>query len=198
MASLSFIMDVNDDHPSDTRPPLNNKRDKGANNLTRAGQLHDAPSNPQADPSNVSSPRLATTDAQDINQAAPVGQTRRRGTPSRGQKSVAATAQAGKGARTGGVIAVSSSSSSPPSLSAPTTRQSTRRTKTTSNDPMDRSRYGPAPSSFSMGRNLQRPMPVHPAAAQFTPKITPKTGRVSKAKKGLPVHVCEICNPPKV
>jgi hypothetical protein len=29
-------------------------------------------------------------------------------------------------------------------------------------------------------------------------KLTPITGRVSKAKKGIPVHECDICQPPKV
>ncbi|KAI0184311.1 hypothetical protein EV127DRAFT_239456 [Xylaria flabelliformis] len=29
------------------------------------------------------------------------------------------------------------------------------------------------------------------------PKLTPITGRVSRAKKGVPVHICDICKPPK-
>lgn len=29
-------------------------------------------------------------------------------------------------------------------------------------------------------------------------RLTPITGRVSRAKKGVPVHTCEMCNPPKV
>lgn len=29
-------------------------------------------------------------------------------------------------------------------------------------------------------------------------KLTPITKRISKAKKGVPVHVCESCDPPKV
>lgn len=29
-------------------------------------------------------------------------------------------------------------------------------------------------------------------------KLTPITGRVSRAKKGVPVHVCDVCRPPKV
>lgn len=29
-------------------------------------------------------------------------------------------------------------------------------------------------------------------------RLTPVTGRVSRAKKGQPVHVCEICDPPRV
>lgn len=29
-------------------------------------------------------------------------------------------------------------------------------------------------------------------------RLTPITGRVSRAKKGVPVHTCDMCNPPKV
>jgi hypothetical protein len=29
-------------------------------------------------------------------------------------------------------------------------------------------------------------------------KLTPITGRVSRAKKGIPVYTCDICKPPKV
>ncbi|KAI1130868.1 hypothetical protein F5Y10DRAFT_103811 [Nemania abortiva] len=29
------------------------------------------------------------------------------------------------------------------------------------------------------------------------PKLTPITGRVSRAKNGIPLHVCELCRPPK-
>lgn len=29
-------------------------------------------------------------------------------------------------------------------------------------------------------------------------RLTPVTRRVSRAKKGVPVHTCDICNPPKV
>lgn len=35
-------------------------------------------------------------------------------------------------------------------------------------------------------------------AAPAAPKLTPVTGRVSRAKKGVPVHVCDQCQPPKV
>lgn len=35
-------------------------------------------------------------------------------------------------------------------------------------------------------------------AGEIPVKYTPVTGRVSKAKKGVPVHTCTICRPPKV
>lgn len=39
---------------------------------------------------------------------------------------------------------------------------------------------------------------VSPAAAASQVRYTPVRGRISKARKGLPVHICEICQPPKV
>lgn len=40
-------------------------------------------------------------------------------------------------------------------------------------------------------------MPGDPAG-EGAVKLTPITGRVSRAKKGVPVHTCDICRPPKV
>ncbi|GAB1316241.1 hypothetical protein MFIFM68171_06451 [Madurella fahalii] len=176
MASLKFIMDVNDDHQIADGLPPHNKRDKGASKLASAGQLQEPPTNQHADPRHVSSPDLATE--QDINQAAPAAQPKRRGA--------------------GPAATISSSSSSPPSsLSAPTTRPSARRRSTTSNDSMEPRRYGSVVSPSSTSGGPQRPVRMHPAPAQLPTRITPKTGRVSKAQKGLPVHVCTICKPPK-
>ncbi|KAH6617280.1 hypothetical protein F5144DRAFT_498755 [Chaetomium tenue] len=195
MASLSFIMDVNDDHPPGARSPLN-KRARAAKNLASAGPLQETPPNPEARPKHVTDPGPATTQ-QDINQAAPVGSTKRRGTSSRGLGSAAAPAQVEIGPGTQDITTTSSSTPSSPPPSGSTTRKSTRQRSTTSSDSMDRSRYGSAASPSSMPRGPQRPMPLHPVTTQYTPKITPKTGRVSKAKKGLPVHICDICRPPK-
>ncbi|KAI3316767.1 hypothetical protein HD806DRAFT_419274 [Xylariaceae sp. AK1471] len=38
---------------------------------------------------------------------------------------------------------------------------------------------------------------TEPSLGSVPVKLTPITGRVSRAKKGVPVHVCEICKPPK-
>ena len=35
-------------------------------------------------------------------------------------------------------------------------------------------------------------------AADMPVKYTPVTGRISRAKKGVPVHICDICRPVKV
>jgi hypothetical protein len=191
MASLKFIMDVNDDHP----PPI--KRDQGANKPANASQLREAPTNSQAHPRHATSPGLATE--QDINQAAPAAQTKRRGASSRGPKSAAPTTSEDRPrSGAGAAPSISSPSSSSPSLSAPTSRQSTRRRSTASNDSMEPARYGSAALSSSMRGGPQRPMPLHPTASHLPARITPKTGRVSKAQKGLPVHVCIDCSPPKV
>lgn len=75
----------------------------------------------------------------------------------------------------------------------------------TSVDSMDQHGYGSA-SSSSMGAGAGGGgyPPNHPRRPMGSPgpdvqiRLTPITGRVSRAKKGVPVHVCDICNPPKV
>jgi hypothetical protein len=57
---------------------------------------------------------------------------------------------------------------------------------------MDPSGYGQEGSHNmrpSLPRGLESEQPV---------RYTPVTGRVSKAKKGQPVHVCELCEEPRV
>lgn len=39
---------------------------------------------------------------------------------------------------------------------------------------------------------------ISSTAADTAVKLTPITGRISKAKKGVPVHTCDQCIPPKV
>ena len=43
-----------------------------------------------------------------------------------------------------------------------------------------------------------RPMPPNTSGSDLPLKLTPITRRVSRAKKGVPVHICDICRPPKV
>lgn len=61
-----------------------------------------------------------------------------------------------------------------------------------SNEGMDR--YG-SHASGSGGQQPSRPL-GNPSDIPI--KLTPITGRVSRAKKGVPVHTCDICRPPKV
>lgn len=43
-----------------------------------------------------------------------------------------------------------------------------------------------------------RPIMAGDPGAEASVKLTPITGRVSRAKKGIPVHTCDVCRPPKV
>lgn len=96
-----------------------------------------------------------------------------------------------------------------PSLATPTLSAASsgpgdlRRQSSTSVDSMDQ--YGYV-SSSSMGggsgggfppNHPRRPMGASPSP-DVPVRYTPITGRVSRAKKGVPVHICESCNPPKV
>ncbi|KAI1359628.1 hypothetical protein F5Y08DRAFT_332178 [Xylaria arbuscula] len=40
-------------------------------------------------------------------------------------------------------------------------------------------------------------MPTGPGEEDIPVKLTPINGRVSRAKKGVPIHICDICKPPK-
>lgn len=91
-------------------------------------------------------------------------------------------------------------SSATPTLSA---ASDLRRQSTASVDSMDQ--YGYASSSSlgaGSGGGFPPNHPRRPMGASPSPEVpvryTPITGRVSRAKKGVPVHICESCNPPKV
>ncbi|KAF3760849.1 hypothetical protein M406DRAFT_334470 [Cryphonectria parasitica EP155] len=98
-------------------------------------------------------------------------------------------------------------SSSIPTLSVASSGPSDlRRQSSTSVDSMDHQHgYGSAASSSSMGGGAGSGgyPPNHPRRPMGSPgpeipiKLTPITGRVSRAKKGVPVHICDICTPPK-
>ncbi|KAI1081124.1 hypothetical protein F5B20DRAFT_579503 [Whalleya microplaca] len=131
------------------------------------------------DPSRTASSSHANPREQD-DRLAPAS-TRRRGHSSRSTKST--------------TTATSSAPSTP--RPAPVRRQST-----TSNESMDPSGYGgyaPSPSSGSMAPSNMptRPMGNAPGESNVPVRLTPITGRVSRAKKGVPVHTCETCKPPK-
>ncbi|KAI0201898.1 hypothetical protein F4808DRAFT_449943 [Astrocystis sublimbata] len=72
-------------------------------------------------------------------------------------------------------------------------------------EPMDSVGYGSYAHSSSSSNmppssrsNMtSRPMTSGPGESNIPIKLTPVTGRVSRAKKGVPVHVCNDCKPPK-
>jgi hypothetical protein len=82
--------------------------------------------------------------------------------------------------------------SEPPSLSSSGIVPG-RRPSNTSVDSMD----GPYDANYVMpsGSNFMRPIQRN-SATEHPIKLTPITGKISKAKKGVPVHNCDKC--PKV
>ena len=90
--------------------------------------------------------------------------------------------------------ALSTSSSTRPALA--------RQQSTDSIDSMDPTGYGGQGYGSSSGNMAPTNVPIRPlvnASGSDTPlRLTPITGRVSRAKKGMPVHVCDQCRPPKV
>ncbi|KAI1098611.1 hypothetical protein F4804DRAFT_324280 [Jackrogersella minutella] len=103
--------------------------------------------------------------------------TRRRGPSGRSSKSTAAASSP------------STSSARPASVS---------RRSTTSSESMDPAMYGGHAQGSSSGGGMPpsmptRPMGNSPGEGSVPVKLTPITGRVSRAKKGVPVHTCEIC-----
>lgn len=74
-----------------------------------------------------------------------------------------------------------------------------RRQSINSIDSME-SHYGQG-HSYGHGHSASysgSPMRPFVPAGEVPVKLTPITGRVSRARKGVPVHTCEICRPPKV
>lgn len=63
-----------------------------------------------------------------------------------------------------------------------------------SNEPMGYSYSHGQP--YGAGHDMRQMMPGS-SMGEAGVKLTPITGRVSRAKKGVPVHTCEMCRPPK-
>ncbi|KAI1762156.1 hypothetical protein GGR53DRAFT_532937 [Hypoxylon sp. FL1150] len=170
MTSLEFIMDMDEDTP---QTQTINKND--------GGSISPGPSRSQdSDPSRAAtSSHEKLKDRDDRLTAAP---TRRRGHSNRSPKPTATSSS------------LASSSSRP----APLSRRSTA-----SSEPMDPSAYGGHMQGSSSGGGMPsttmptRPMGSTPGEGSVPVKYTPITGRVSRAKKGVPVHTCDICKPPK-
>lgn len=173
MASLKFIMDVDDDQP-DPPPSTGDGRDSTRNIAPPHSSGQATPS--QIYPSHVSGSDQATRQTSRTAIATVAGSRR---------------------------APASTRNSDAPSALTTAAQSSTRRRSTASNDSMDHAGYGSAASSSSVGAGLNpsnSPMrPMSSATSSDVPvKYTPITGRVSRARKGVPVHICEICRPPKV
>ncbi len=173
MASLKFIMDVDDDQPDP--PPARGDAQDRTRTIAPPHSSSQATSS-QAYPSHVSGSDQVT-----------------RQTSSTASDPVAGSQRAQTSTR----------NPNAPSAFPSASRSSNRRRSTASNDSMDHAGYGSAASSSSLGAGLNpsnSPMrPMSSATSSDMPvKYTPITGRVSRARKGVPVHICEICRPPKV
>lgn len=177
MASIKDIMNVDADQQGPPHP--NNKKDKDSGTPASGTRGHD--------------PSTSSTQSSHVNRS---GQHNERNTSpaaSQGKKRTASSRVSRSGA--------TASSSSRPTAA--------RRRSTTSTDSMDQPGYGSTASSSSMGglgggggggmnpNYPTRPMP-QAASGDIPIKLTPITGRVSRAKKGVPVHTCDLCKPPKV
>ncbi|KAI0179191.1 hypothetical protein GGR52DRAFT_295974 [Hypoxylon sp. FL1284] len=176
MTSLKLIMDMEEDTPPPTAtPPTSRRVDKND-----GGSISPGPSrsqDPEPDPSRAatsSHEKLKDRDDDRLTTAP----ARRRGHSSRSPKPTP------------------TASSSP--RPAPLSRRSTA-----SSESMDPNVYGGSIQGSSSGRGIPpstmptRPMGSASAEGSVPVKLTPITGRVSRAKKGVPVHTCDICNPPK-
>jgi len=90
---------------------------------------------------------------------------------------------------------------SKPATQSTTPRPSTtRRRSSAGGDSMDFSlgfQAGGSNQASTSGSPQQSSRGSEPAT-EVPVKYTPVTGRISRAKKGVPVHTCEICRPVKV
>ena len=84
--------------------------------------------------------------------------------------------------------------------SAGSSRSSTaRRRSSGATDSMEPTGYGQSGSSAgSSNNNNMRPSLSRGLEADQTIRYTPVTRRISKAKKGQPVHICDLCDEPRV
>ena len=92
---------------------------------------------------------------------------------------------------------VSKQSATHPTSSRP---NATRRRSSAAGDAMDFSleyQAGGSNQAITTGSPQQSSRGSEPAA-EIPVKYTPVTGRISRAKKGVPVHTCDICIPVKV
>ncbi|KAI5860225.1 hypothetical protein GGS23DRAFT_599601 [Durotheca rogersii] len=181
MTSLEFIMDMVDEEDA---PRVDKNR--GGSVPPGSSRSHD--------PSRAGTSSHEKLKDQDDRLAS--ASTRRRGPLSRSSKpTVTASSSSPSLSTTATPLApppASSSSTRPASVSG--------RSATASSEPMDPSGYGSHAQASSSGRGLSpssmpsRPMGNAMGDGNIPLKLTPITGRVSRAKKGMPVHTCTECS----
>lgn len=85
-----------------------------------------------------------------------------------------------------------------PGQATPSETSSTQGESSTTVASMDPNQYGPVSHRHASGASSTRHSSRSSDVPEGTVKYTPVTGRVSRAKKGQPVHVCDTCKPSKV
>ncbi|KAI0453435.1 hypothetical protein F5B21DRAFT_505296 [Xylaria acuta] len=175
MADLKYIMDMEDDE------------DLGNDKYSRQPSL--SGSARSLNPS--STPKKSDDNPPPSNPDPGKSQPRRRGLLSRSSKSTTTASPA---------TATASVDKASPSRSPLVEKRSVDRTE--SMDPVGYGSYAHSSSSSNMPPSSRsnvssRPMSSAPGESSIPVKLTPITGRVSRAKKGVPVHICDVCKPPK-
>ncbi|KAI0913943.1 hypothetical protein F4823DRAFT_558526 [Ustulina deusta] len=175
MADLRYIMDMVDDE------------DLGDDKYSRRPGASDLARSPNPSSTTKQSSDSLPSSTTDTTKSQP----RRRGPLSRSSKSTTTVSP---------TTATASTDKASPSRLPLVERGSVDSTE--SMDPAGYGSYSQSSSSSNMppsGRSnvSSRPMSSVPGESNIPVKLTPITGRVSRAKKGVPVHTCEICKPPK-
>lgn len=199
MSSLQSIMNMDEDqHDASTSTPMDKKdkapttsasgfRGQDPSSLTPSGHVIRSGQQPS---STYTSPPSSTATTEDSNVV------RANQQPTDEGSNLSSSVQKGK--RRAGTSDPRSRTSAATISTTSSHPEGSRRQSTTSVDSMDQHGYG---SASSGGGGL---LPNHPSRPMGNPnpeapiRLTPITGRVSRAKKGVPVHTCEMCNPPKV
>ncbi|KAI0473012.1 hypothetical protein GGR56DRAFT_667274 [Xylariaceae sp. FL0804] len=109
-------------------------------------------------------------------------------------------------ATTAGAKTAQTATTSLPATTSTRPSRLRRRSRESTVESMDHPAYGSAHGRSTGSSGMAAPgrpqLPTRPAPtsrgeSNMPVRLTPITGRVSKAKKGVPVHTCEICRPPK-
>ncbi|KAI0471324.1 hypothetical protein F4859DRAFT_522550 [Xylaria cf. heliscus] len=175
MSDLRYIIDMEDEE------------DLGSDKYSRQPSL----SGSARSPNPSSAPKKSDDNSPPSNTDSGKSQPKRRGLLSRSSKSTTTASPA---------TAPASVDKASPSHSPLVEKRSVDRTE--SMDTVGYGSYAHSPSSSNMPPSSRsnvssRPMSSVPGESSIPVKLTPITGRVSRAKKGVPVHICDVCNPPK-
>ncbi|KAI8624829.1 hypothetical protein F5Y19DRAFT_490167 [Xylariaceae sp. FL1651] len=175
MADLRFIMDVEEDGDPEDH--------KYSGKPGHSGLAHSLDSS--------SSTKRSDDNLRPSNAKSSKSQQRRRGPLSRSSRSTTTASST-----------TATASTAEPSSSRSPLAQKARADSTASMDSASYRNYDQNLSSANMPpsnrpNGPQRPLSGAAGESNMPVKLTPITGRVSRAKKGVPVHTCDVCKPPK-